>query len=366
MPLRSGIVGLPNVGKSTIFNALTKTHGADAQNFPFCTIDPNVGLVKVPDPRFQKLVELINPKSEVPAVIEFVDIAGLVKGASQGEGLGNQFLSHIRQVDAILHILRCFEEEEIVHVSGEIDPQTDLNIIESELILSDLEIVEKRLHKLSKLVKAKDQEAISESTVLNKLSSHLKKNQTLLSLELADEEQALISHLGLITMKPTLLVGNVHENDLEGLNLDHYQNLKKVAEEKKMSVLPVSAKIESELIGISADEEKELLKGFGLQEPSLNAVIRETHSMLGYLTFFTAGEQEVKAWNIKKGTKALDAAGTIHTDIQRGFIRAEVISLKDILRYGSTKEVQRAGKMRLEGKDYKVQDSDVIYFRFNV
>ena len=366
MSLKCGIVGLPNVGKSTIFNALTKSHGADVQNFPFCTIDPNMGIVEVPDTRFDQLVELVQPKKKVPASMEFVDIAGLVKGAAQGEGLGNQFLSHIREVDAVLHVVRCFEDENVTHVSGEIDPVSDVEAIELELILADLEMIQKRQEKLSKQIKAQDQKAIKENDIWEGLSNSLKRGEMVTSSGLTKEESALIAHLNLLTNKPFILVGNLHENDIAGLSSPQYKTLAGHAQKQGMPLLPVSAKVESELVGISPEEEKEFLVEMGLKEASLNAVIREAYLALGYITFFTAGEQEVRAWNITRGSAAQEAAGKIHTDIQQGFIRAEVTSFDDCVEWGGLKAAQSKGKMRLEGKDYTIQDGDIVYFRFNV
>ena len=366
MSLKCGIVGLPNVGKSTIFNALTQSHGADTQNFPFCTIDPNLGIVNVPDKRFEQLVELIKPKSQVPANMEFLDIAGIVKGASKGEGLGNKFLSHIREVDAILHVVRCFEEKNVTHVAGIVDPISDVETIELELILADLDIIQKRQEKLVKQVKAKDKEGIKENKVLEHLSEFLRKGKIINFSNFEKKEFCEIDHLNLLTSKPFILVGNLHENCIAELNSPQYKILEKYAKKKNISVLPISAKIESELIGISAEEEKEFLEEIGLKVRSLNAVIQESYHTLGYITFFTAGEQEVKAWTVVKGSNAQESAGKIHTDIQQGFIRAEVTSFEDFLLCGGMKEAQKKGKMRLEGKDYILQDGDIVYFRFNL
>lgn len=367
MPLQCGIVGLPNVGKSTIFNALTKSHGAEAANYPFCTIDPNVGVVEVPDTRFDKLVELVSPKNQVAATVEFVDIAGLVEGASKGEGLGNQFLSHIRQVDAILHIVRCFEEENVTHVSGKLDPEHDVAVVELELILSDLEQVDKRLQGLAKRKKSGDKEAVQLSAVLEKIFAVLEKELPASKAELSDDEKFLIKDMALITLKPVLFVGNIEEDKAATPEENaFFVRLQKLAKERGSEAVAISGKIEAELSQLSDDEAKEFLQEMGLSRPGLHTVIRAAYTLLGYLTYFTAGEVEVRAWNITQGTKAPQAAGVIHSDIERGFIRAEVTPFDEIARLGSQKKAQEAGKLRLEGKDYVVQDGDVIYFRFNV
>ncbi|RME93453.1 MAG: redox-regulated ATPase YchF [Candidatus Hydrogenedentota bacterium] len=367
MALQCGIVGLPNVGKSTIFNALTKTHGAEAANYPFCTIDPNVGVVTVPDERFTWLVENIKPKSAIPASVEFVDIAGLVKGASQGEGLGNQFLSHIRQVDAILHIVRCFEDENISHVHGEVNPEEDIAVIELELIFADLEVARKRYEGLKKKIKGGDKEAKSIAEVLEKVIPHLEKNQPAISLDLNKEEKKLIKDLNLLTLKPVLFVGNVEEAYAATPEQSVlFQKLLQAAQKRGVDAVAVSGKIEQEISQLEGEEEIMFLQELGLKESGLNRVIRKAYDLLGYITFFTAGEPEVRAWNIVKGTLAPQAAGVIHSDIERGFIRAEVTSFEDVKKYGGLKAAQEAGKMRLEGKEYEVQDGDVIYFRFAV
>lgn len=367
MALQCGIVGLPNVGKSTIFNALTKTHGAEAANYPFCTIDPNVGVVTVPDERFDWLVEQVQPKSSVPATVEFVDIAGLVKGAAQGEGLGNKFLSHIRQVDAILHIVRCFEDENVTHVHGEVNPEEDISVIELELILADLEVLEKRLEGIKKKVKAGDKDAKALSEVLEKLIPHLKQSLPAISLDLKDDEKKLIKDLNLLSMKPVLFVGNVEEHfAAKPEESPIFQKLESAAKKRGVKAVAISGKIEEEISQLDPEEEKLFLEEMGLAESGLNRVIREAYSLLGYITYFTAGVQEVRAWNIVRGTAAPAAASVIHSDIERGFIRAEVTAFEDVKAFGSQKKAQEAGKMRLEGKDYIVQDGDVIYFRFAV
>lgn len=367
MSLQCGIVGLPNVGKSTIFNALTKSHSAEAQNYPFCTIDPNVGVVAVPDPRFDFLVEIVKPKRSVPAAVEFVDIAGLVKGASQGEGLGNKFLDHIRKVNAILHVVRCFQDANVTHVSGKVSPQNDVEIIELELILADLEQVDKRLQNLSKKKKSGDKEALEQSAVLERVWELLKAGKPASAAGLSAEEKELIKDLSLLSLKPVLFIGNIDEALLKTPEESpEFRELQQLAQARGAQAIPLSGKIEAELAQLSPEEEREFLKDLGLSEPGLNRVIREAYALLGYITFFTAGEPEVRAWNIVKGSTAPQAAGVIHSDIERGFIRAEVTPFAAIQEYGSQKKAQEAGKMRLEGKDYVMQDGDVVYFRFNV
>lgn len=367
MALQCGIVGLPNIGKSTIFNALTKSNGADAANYPFCTIDPNVGVVEVPDKRFDFLVHSIQPASAIPAAMEFVDIAGLVKGASNNEGLGNKFLSHIRNVDAILHIVRCFEDENVIHVDGSLDPVRDVEIIELELILADLEIVENRMHSNQKKKKSGDKEAIKLQNVLEKLFDTLKEGKMAKAANLDDSEKLMIKDLALITLKPFLYIGNIQEDYVTNPETSSsYLSLNQYAQKNGNISVPLSGKIESEIALLNDDEEKEFLESLGLSEPGLHRVIRSSYELLGYITFFTAGEKEVKAWTITHGTKAPAAAGTIHSDIENGFIRAEIVSFEDVKELGSVKKAQEKGKMRLEGKDYIMQDGDVVYFRFNV
>ncbi len=367
MPLQCGIVGLPNVGKSTIFNALTKSHSAEAQNYPFCTIDPNVGVVAVPDPRFDFLVDIVKPKSSVPVAVEFVDIAGLVKGASQGEGLGNKFLDHIRKVNAILHVVRCFQDENVTHVSGKVSPQQDVEIIELELILSDLDQVDKRLQNLNKKKKSGDKEALEISEVLERVFALLKEGKPASQANLSTDEKNLIKDLALLSLKPVLFIGNIDESLLaQPENSPEFRELQRVAKDRGAQAIALSGKIESEIGQLSPDEEKEFLADLGLKEPGLNRVIREAYTLLGYITFFTAGEQEVRAWNITSGSLAPQAAGTIHSDIERGFIRAEVTPFTAVKEFGTQKKAQEAGKMRLEGKEYTMQDGDVVYFRFNV
>ena len=367
MALQCGIVGLPNVGKSTIFNALTKSHAAPAANFPFCTIDPNVGIVKIPDDRFNKICEIVLPKSAVPATVEFVDIAGLVKGASKGEGLGNAFLTHIRQVEAILHVVRCFEDENVIHVSGGVNPKEDLETIELELILADLEQVEKKLVSIQRFVKSGDKTAIATKDVLEKVKAALDNSKPANSLNLNVDEKLLIKEMSLLTLKPVLFAGNLNEEFIaKPEESSQFKVLMDLAQKRNTTAVPICGKIEEELCQLDPAEEMTFLNEFGLKEPGLNRVIREAYKLLGYITYFTAGEVEVRAWNIIQGTNAQNAAAEIHTDIQRGFIRAEVTSYADFIKYGSLKEAQNAGKMRLEGKEYIVNDGDIMYFRFNV
>jgi len=367
MGFNCGIVGLPNVGKSTLFNALTNTMKAEAANYPFCTIEPNVGIVEVPDERLYKIAEIVKPKKVTPTTIEFVDIAGLVRGASKGEGLGNQFLANIRNVDAIAHVVRCFQDENVVHVDGEVNPIRDIETINLELIFKDLESVERRIQRVSKVAKSGDKGARKELEALERIKEILENGRRIQPYlkELGDGEKRAVRELQLLTAKPVMYIANVDE---EGLLEDNelVRLVREFAEKEGAPVVKICAKIEAELSELQKDEKEEFLRELGMEEPGLNAVIREGYKLLDLITFFTAGEQEVKAWTVKRGTKAPQAAGKIHSDIERGFIRAEVIKYDDLIREGSLQACKEKGLMRLEGKDYEVQDGDIIYFRFNV
>lgn len=363
--MKLGIVGLPNVGKSTLFNALTSAK-AEAQNYPFCTIEPNIGIVTVPDKRIDMLSELIKPEKTTYATVEFVDIAGLVKGASKGEGLGNKFLSHIREVDAIAHVVRCFEDKNVTHVAGKIDPISDIETINLELMLSDLEMIENRLKKVEKMAKG-DKSYIKELELLETLKSSIEEEKPLRSLSFTDEELNLIKSFSLLSLKPVLYVCNVSEDDLLAEEDNEYvKQVKAYAKEEGSEVITVSAKIESEISQLTEEEKKEFLAELGLKESGLDKLINASYDLLGLMSFLTAGEKEVRAWTIKKGTKAPQAAGKIHSDIERGFIRAEVINYKDLLECGGMSKAKEKGLVRLEGKEYVLQDGDVVLFRFNV
>ena len=364
--MKLGIVGLPNVGKSTLFNALTNA-GAESANYPFCTIEPNVGVVAVPDPRMDKLAEMYSPEKYTPAVIEFVDIAGLVRGAAQGEGLGNKFLSHIREVDAILHVVRCFEDPNIIHVDGKVDPLRDVDTINMELVLADMEIMERRLNNARKILKG-DKTVAGDIAVYEKVLKALEDGQSARSVELTEDERALFSDTPLITMKPVIYVANVCEDEAaeEPLGNDMYVRLKAQANEEKAQVIPVCAQIEAEIAELEAEEKQAFLEDMGIAESGLDKLIRASYSLLGLISYLTAGPKEVRAWTITRGTKAPQAAGKIHSDFERGFIRAEIVAFDDLMAKGSMNAAKEAGLVRSEGKEYVVQDGDIVLFRFNV
>ncbi len=364
--MKIGIVGLPNVGKSTLFNAITKSK-APAENYPFCTIDPNVGVVTVPDERIGKLAEIEKSEKQVPAIVEFVDIAGLVKGASKGEGLGNKFLSHIREVDAIAMVVRCFEDSNIVHVEGTIDPVRDIEIILTELCLADLETVDKRLQRTEKGKRAGDKEALAEWDLFSLVKKALEEGKPAMSVPATPEQEKKLKELSLLTRKPFMFIGNVAEGDLVDVTKNRfYQNLLRYTEKQKASCLSISAKIEAEVAELSDEEAVQFLADLGIKERGLHAIIRKAYETLGLISYFTAGPMEARAWTITRGTLAPQAAGKIHSDIERGFIRAEVYSYEDLKSAGSVVKAREAGKLRTEGKEYLMKDGDVVHFRFNV
>jgi GTP-binding protein YchF len=363
MGIKCGIVGLPNVGKSTLFNCLTKA-GVDASNYPFCTIEPNVGVVPVPDPRLQKLAAIVDPERILPTTMEFVDIAGLVAGASKGEGLGNKFLANIRETDAIAHVVRCFENNDIVHVAGKINPANDIEVINTELALSDLDTVEKSLLKVQKVARAGDKNAQIEAELLERVKKQLNQGQPARGLNLTKEEKLILKPLNLLTTKPTLYIANVAENGFE--NNPYLDQVNDIAKKENASVVSVCAAIEAEIAELDDAEKEIFLKELHLEEPGLNRVIHAGYKLLGLETYFTAGVKEVRAWTIPIGCSAPQAASVIHTDFEKGFIRAEVIGYEDFIKYNGEAGAKDAGKWRLEGKEYIVQDGDVMHFRFNV
>lgn len=364
--MKLGIVGLPNVGKSTLFNAITNA-GAEVANYAFCTIEPNVGVVAVPDYRLDELAKMYSPKKITPAVIEFVDIAGLVKGASKGEGLGNKFLSHIREVDAVIHVVRCFDNDDIMHVSGSVDPKRDIETINLELILSDLEILDRRIDRTAKAAKG-DKSLLTELEFLKRLKTELENGISARAVEADDDEKAILADIGLLSAKPVIYACNMSEDDFASNieNNERYKAVCEIAKAEGAEVLPICAELEAEISSLSKEEKEMFLSDAGIESGGLDMLIQRSYSLLGLISYLTAGEPEVRAWTIKKGTKAPQAAGKIHSDFERGFIRAEVISFDELMACGSMQAAKEKGKIRSEGKDYVMQDGDIVLFRFNV
>lgn len=364
--MKLGIVGLPNVGKSTLFNAITNA-GAEVANYAFCTIEPNVGVVAVPDYRLDELAKMYSPKKITPAVIEFVDIAGLVKGASKGEGLGNKFLSHIREVDAVIHVVRCFDNDDIMHVSGSVDPKRDIETINLELILSDLEILDRRIDRTAKAAKG-DKSLLTELEFLKRLKTELENGVSARAVEADDDENAILADIGLLSAKPVIYACNMSEDDFASNieNNERYKAVCEIAKAEGAEVLPICAELEAEISSLSKEEKEMFLSDAGIESGGLDMLIQRSYSLLGLISYLTAGEPEVRAWTIKKGTKAPQAAGKIHSDFERGFIRAEVISFDELMACGSMQAAKEKGKIRSEGKDYVMQDGDIVLFRFNV